>query len=124
MRGDPDDCQKPMVVSFIIPELGISFKAPFDGGQDETDFASLLALLEFVDLNRKLFGDKALQIFGNNVKVVRQVNDQRAFEDVFQPFITRAISYRNKYRFSLEWTPTKRNRALYPRVDTPPNPPQ
>ncbi len=101
-----------MVVSFEIPDLGITFKAPFEGHSDHTDLASLLALLEFVDLNRKLFGNKTLQIYGNNLRVVQQINEVAPLEEELEPLITKALMYRNKYRFSLEWTPADRNPAL------------
>ena len=43
---------KSAVVMFNIPEVGIQFKAPFSGvDQDHCDLASMLALLEFIDFH-------------------------------------------------------------------------
>ncbi|HDL01650.1 MAG TPA: hypothetical protein ENH23_05390 [candidate division Zixibacteria bacterium] len=65
------------VVLFSIPELGIKFKAPFDGVDDDhSDYASLLALLEFIDGNQKYFSNNTYQIYGNNVKIINQVNQR------------------------------------------------
>ncbi|HSG99744.1 MAG TPA: hypothetical protein VLB27_06825 [candidate division Zixibacteria bacterium] len=112
--------QKTRIVTFEIPELGIGFKAPFEGDNDQTDFASLLALLEFVDLNRKLFADKALQIFGANLHVVEQINAGVVEREECAAFVERALKYREKYRYSLEWTPSSTNPALR-RPDLPPS---
>ena len=103
--------QKKRIVTFEIPELGIGFKAPFEGNHDQTDFASLLALLEFVDLNRKLFKDKSLQIYSANLRVVKQVNAGEAEAEEYAAFLERALKYRKKYRYSLEWTPSSSNPA-------------
>jgi len=111
-RPSPETMQKSMVVAFDIPELGIAFKAPFEGEEDHTEFASLLALLEFVDLNRKLFGDRALQIYGANLRIVQQINDGAVFASDYAPLLERALEYRKKYRYTLEWTPAKRNPAI------------
>lgn len=110
-RADPDSTNKSKVVAFEIPDLGIGFKAPFEGGEDQTDYASLLALLEFVDLNRKLFGDKSLRILGGNLRVVEQVNAGQSDMADIQPLLDRTLEYREKYRFSLEWTPSESNPA-------------
>lgn len=111
-RSSPDPSQKSRVVAFEIPELGIGFKAPFEGDNDQTDFASLLALLEFVDLNRKLFENRALQIFGGNLRIVEALNCGSIEGDEYSGFLEKALNYQQKYRFSLEWTPSRRNPAV------------
>ena len=93
---------KSAVVMFTIPELGIKFKAPFDGvDHDHNDFASLLALLEFIDSNQKYFSNHTYQIFGNNPKIIAQVNMREQPPVKFTPLIQKALDYRKKYRFSL-----------------------
>ena len=111
-RPEADAAGKSKVVSFEIPTLGIGFKAPFEGDPEHTDFASLLALLEFVDLNRKLFSDKSLQIFGGNLRLVEDVNSGECSRREFAPFMEKALSYREKFGFSLDWTPSSSNPAL------------
>lgn len=104
----PEDNQlnKTAVVAFSIPEVGIKFKAPFDAvDTDHSDFASLLALLEFIDGNQKYFSNRSYRIVGHNLHVVKQVNQQEEFEERFQPLVEKALAYRSKYRFSLEWAP-------------------
>ena len=102
----PEDNQldKSAVVLFSIPELGIKFKAPFAGvDHDHNDFASLLALLEFIDGNQKYFSNHTYQIFGNNHKVINQINKCEQPPLKFTPLMAKAENYRKKYRFSLGW---------------------
>ena len=102
----PDGRQidKSAVVIFSIPELGIKFKAPFDGVDgDHNDFASLLALLEFIDSNQKYFTNRTYQIFGNNPKIIDQVNRREQPPLKFAPLMQKALNYRKKYRFSLDF---------------------
>jgi len=111
----PEDNQvhKSAVVTFHIPQLGIRFKAPFDGvNANHCDYASLLAVLEFIDSNQKYFKNHTFQIYGNNSSVVNQVNRRETTPDDFEPLLEKALDYREKYRFSLEWVPMKDNDAF------------
>ena len=108
----PDESQadKSAVVLFSIPELGIKFKAPFNGvNPDHTDFASLLALLEFIDSNQKFFSNNTYQIYGNNLKVINQVNEVEIPPLEFSNLLEKAKDYRDKYRFSIEWIAVDQN---------------
>lgn len=107
----PNDNQidKSVVVTFNIPELGIKFKAPFEAVDgDHGDLAALLALLEFIDSNQKYFSKNTYQIFGNNMRVVNAVNRRDHLPVEFTPLVARALSYRSKYRFSIEWVPVRK----------------
>ncbi|MDX9856359.1 MAG: hypothetical protein RBT76_01055 [candidate division Zixibacteria bacterium] len=109
---DPDDNIK-AVVTFSIPDVGIKFKAPFNGvNPDHCDFASLLALLEFIDSNQKYFKNHTYSIFGNNRRVIEQVNEKEQAPLSFAPLMAKARKYKRKYRFSLEWVPTSQNDAF------------
>jgi hypothetical protein len=100
------------VVTFNIPELGIRFKAPFAGvNTDHCDFASLLALLEFIDSNQKYFKNQGYQIFGNNRRVIDQVNERSLAPPTFAPLMAKARAYRDKYGFALRWVPSGENSA-------------
>ncbi len=109
---------KSAVVAFHIPEIGIRFKAPFDGADDDhSDFASLLALLEFIDSNQKYFSNHTYQIYGNNIKTVNQVNGRENPPAHFAPLMEKAKGFQKKYRFSLEWIPSDDNTAFDPLLD-------
>ena len=110
----PDDNQigKTAVVMFHIPDIGVKFKAPFDGvDPDHCDLASLLALLEFIDSNQKYFARHNYQIFGNNRRIIDQVNLREEPPVIFTPLLEKATSYRDKYGYSLDWVPSWGNRV-------------
>ncbi len=107
-----NELDKTAVVSFSIPEIGIRFKAPFKGiDNNHSDFASFLALLEFIDSNQKYFSNHTYQIYGNNLSVINQINKREELEDQFLPLFKQACSFKEKYKFSLEWIPSQDNLA-------------
>ena len=105
--------QKSAVVIFHIPELGLRFKAPFDGVDDDhNDFAALLALLEFIDSNQKYFKNNAYQIFGDNRKLINQLNQLEPLPSKFMGLFEKTRNYKQKYQISLSYIPHERNTAL------------
>ncbi len=98
-------------VSFVIPELGINFRGQYKGEHEECEYASLLALLEFIELNNHLFKDKRIEILGNNYSVVSQVNSIEEPSEDLEPFCSLAQSYKKKFPFVLDWIPTDENMA-------------
>ncbi|SYZ74283.1 conserved hypothetical protein [Candidatus Zixiibacteriota bacterium] len=100
-----------MLVCFSIPEAGISFKAPFAGEKLHTEYASLLTLLEFVELNFKMFRGKPLKIYGNSLDLVNQVNMKAVCAYEFTELLKKTLDYKEKYHFSLGWVPPNHNPA-------------
>jgi hypothetical protein len=108
-----NELRKSAVVTFFIPEIGIRFKAPFEGVDvDHSDFASLLSLLEFIDGNQKYFSIATYQIFGNNLHIVNMVNKRESAPLCFAELIEKAERFRSKYNFSLDWVPARDNSAF------------
>jgi ribonuclease HI len=104
---------KSSVVMFYIPDVGIRFKAPFAGvDQDHSDLASLLALLEFIDSNQKYLTNQVYQLYGDNLSVINQINGQSDIREEFGQLLQKAEKFRDKYRFSLEWIPSSENFAV------------
>jgi len=99
------------VVSFFIPELGISFRAQFKGNLYECQYASLLSLLEFIELNPQLFRNKQVEIYGDSYIVVNQVNLRLSCTANLKPYRDMALMYKKKFSFSLNWVPGKDNPA-------------
>ncbi len=107
-----NQANKTAVVSFSIPEIGIRFKAPFQAvDNNHSDFASLLALLEFIDSNQKYFSNHTYQIYGTNLSIVNQVNEKEMLDYKFSPLFEKTRDFREKYKFSVEWIPSKDNPA-------------
>jgi len=103
---------KSSVVMFYIPDLGIRFKAPFAGvDRDHSDLASLLALLEFIDSNQKYFSSNTFQMFGDNLRIINQINGRAQIRNEFSPLFEKAKKFREQYRFSVDWVPSDENSA-------------
>ena len=90
-------------VSFSIPDIGISFKAAFNGKQDECEYTGLLALLEFIDLNPQLFKNKNVEVFTDSFSVVHQVNMKISPNKNLEPYRNMALSYKKKIAYTLNW---------------------
>lgn len=99
------------VVSFSIPDLGIVFRARFTGNPVECEYASLLALLEFIEINPHLFQNRTVEIFGDSFEVVNQVNLQMICQKDLEPYRNMALVYKKKIPYSLNWIPEKENPA-------------
>jgi ribonuclease HI len=99
------------VVSFTIPDLGIVFRAQFKGNARECEYASLLALLEFIEINPHLFKNKTVEIFGDSFVVVNQVNLQMFCDKELEPYRNMALVYKQKIAYSLNWIPQNENPA-------------
>ncbi len=99
------------LVTFSIPDLGVRFKAPYAADNTVLDYAALLTLLEFIEINPQLFTNRALELYCNNYDLVNQVKDSRVEDIELAPFLRKALEYRSKLRFSLNWIPAPDNPA-------------
>lgn len=106
--GSKADAGK-MLVCFSIPDVGIAFKAPFIGEELHTEYASLLTLLEFIELNQKLFTGKDLMIYGDNPDVINQVNEKSKCQYEFSELLRKALEYKKKYNYKLGFIPSSNN---------------
>ncbi len=105
-----NELNKSAIVTFNIPDIGIQFKAPFAAvDPDHGDLAALLALLEFIDSNQKYFSKRTYQIYGNNLKIINGINRRQPIDEKFAHLLEKALAYRQKYHFSLEWIPARDN---------------
>ncbi|MCX6827247.1 MAG: hypothetical protein NTV06_08310 [candidate division Zixibacteria bacterium] len=101
-----------MLVCFSIPEAGIFFKAPFAGEELHTEYASLLTLLEFIEINQKLIKGQNLKIYGNNLDLINQVNMKSICRFEFTELLKKTCEYKERYEFSIGWVPKDRNPAI------------
>jgi len=106
--GSKTDASK-MLVCFSIPDVGIAFKAPFTGEELHTEYASLLTLLEFIELNQKLFTGKDLMIYGDNPDVINQVNEKSECQYEFTELLRKALEYKKKYNYKLGFVLSSNN---------------
>lgn len=109
------------VISFRIPDLNITFRAQFRGTPQECQYASLLALLEFVELNPHLFKNKSLEFYSDSQLVVNQINHEEVeLTSELEPYRDMALSYRRKFPYILNVVRRSHNPAQsrFPNADT------
>jgi hypothetical protein len=99
------------VLSFTVPDAGIIFRTRFAGSPSECEYAALLTLLEFVELNPQVFRDRTIEIYGDSFTVVNQINSKMYCTKDLQPFRNMALLFRNKFSYSLNWIPQRENPA-------------
>src|SRR3990172_5235276 len=99
------------LVSFAIPDIGIVFRAQFTGNGEECEYSSLLALLEFVELNPHLFKNKRIEIYGNDYGIIDQINHGSHPPRELEPYLNMAVGYKHKIPFTLKWIPDNENLA-------------
>ena len=105
------------LISFSIPDIGVNFKAPFAAADIALDYASLLTLLEFIEVNPQLFSNRALEVFCHNFELVEQVEKKIVTDARLIPFLQKALAYRAKLNYSLNWIPRPDNPALGHEID-------
>jgi hypothetical protein len=98
-------------VSFVIPELKITFRARYNGTAAECEYASLLALLEFVEINPKVFEGKVIEVFGDSFAVVHQVNEHLMCCKDLENFRSAALKMRERIPYTIEWISPAENPA-------------
>jgi len=113
LKGKNDEGQHVAILSFTIPDAGIMFRTKFTGAAEECEYASLLTLLEFVELNPQVFQDKCIEIYGDSFTVVNQINEKMFCSKALQPFRNMALLFKNKFSYSLNWIPTTENPAQF-----------
>jgi len=99
------------LLSFTVPDLGIVFRAQFSGNGIECEYASLLSLLEFVDINPQLFKNKAVEIYSDNFELVNQVNNKMFCNKQLEPYKNMALLFKKKIPFVLKHVPAGDNPA-------------
>lgn len=98
-------------VSFVIPELKITFRARCHGTAAACEYASLLALLEFIEINPTVFEGKALELFGDSFTVVNQLNHCLVCRKDLESFRNIALLLREHIPYTIDWIPQAENPA-------------
>ena len=98
-------------VTFVIPELKITFRARYRGTRGACEYAGLLALLEFVEINPKVFRNRSLEIFGDSFTVVNQVNNRMLCRKELESFRNMALILKQRIPFTLDWVTPEANPA-------------
>lgn len=104
---------QPMGLSgFAIPDIGILYRSRYAGSLYECQYAGFLALLKFIDENRKSFGDCQFEILTDSAIIVYQVAHKKFISTDLQKYYRAVMAYRGKIDFLLSWVPRSENPAI------------
>lgn len=112
VRENKSESEHNAIISFTIPDIGVVFRAAFRGGDKEVEYAALLALLEFIEVNPQLFKNRALEIYSDSFTLVNQVNRRMYCSKDLEPFRNMALMMMKKIPYSLNLIPKADNPAL------------
>ncbi len=119
-RFSTGDCNG--IISFAIPDYGVSFKTIWDADKTECQYLAFLALLRFIDLNRNTFQNEKIEALSDSSIVINQVKGIQYTEEDFKKYRNAAREYNDRSAYSLQWIPLYENRAFTGINDYPPNP--
>ena len=112
-RSDLKDKSKNdrVLISFIIPDLGVLFRTHYKGQLDECSYISLLKLLKFIESNPRVFEGQKVQVFSHDPQLVYQVNQKTPISERLEKLQGLAVLYKEKLGYSLNWIPLSENKA-------------
>jgi len=105
------------LVTFAIPDIGVRFKAPVSVEDKALEYAALLTLLEFIDINPQLFANRALELYCDDSELIKEVTGCRAGVQDTAPYLEKVLEYRSKMRFSINWVARSANPARRSEID-------
>jgi len=109
--GNGDKSFKEGIASFAIPDLGVYFKTRCLGSSFQCEYMSLLALLSFIEENLRRFNQHKIRIYSENPLIVHQVNQKTSCSPDLEPHRDKALNYKQKFSYSINWIPSHENRA-------------
>jgi hypothetical protein len=105
LQGMNDGQPKKNLVAFAIPDIGVKFKAPYPAENITLEYASLLTLLEFIEINPQLFTNRALELYSQSAELVDQIEKRKVNQSELAPLLQKALEYQARFNFSIRWSP-------------------
>jgi len=112
------------LTGFAIPDLGIVFRSRWTGTIHECQYAGLLALLKFINTNKKHLKEFDFQILSDSSLVIYQIAHKKFISPDLLPYYNAAIDYKRKVSYKVSWVPREENIAITGLIDTPPLEPE
>jgi len=108
------------ILSFAIPDLGIQYRAAHRATASECEYLAILALLNFVSNNPKIFTQQKLDIYTDAVLPVYQVNKKAPVPTSVERYCRIIHRFRATHQLALGWVPKEQNMAYTGVLDLPP----
>jgi hypothetical protein len=109
------------IISFVIPDFGLSFKTVWSGDALECQYLGILSLLRFIEVNIKNFSGETIEIYSDSSGVINCFKSYDYPESRYEKLNSSLIEYYQKIEFSLHWVPLIENKAFKGICNYPPN---
>jgi len=107
------------LAGFAIPDLGIIFRSRSYGSLNECQYAGLLAMLKFIEQNKKSFAGLEFELLSDSSLIIYQISHRKFISRELAPLYFSAIEYKKKIDFRVTWVPRNENIAITGLSDTP-----
>ncbi len=107
------------LAGFAIPDLGVVFRSGFKGTLFECQYAGLLALLRFIDANKKNFKGIRFEILSDSAVVVFQVTQKKFISGELLASFRAVADFQKKIPFKISWVPTEENVSIIGLTEMP-----
>lgn len=101
----------PGIISFCVPDLGFTYRAALRATPSEFPYRALLALIRFLESNRKVWHRQKLAILTDCAPIVYQVQGEMAVPDTVRSMLGTINIKQHQLGFTLDWVPAVENRA-------------
>lgn len=108
------------LAGFAIPDLGVVFRSRWKGTLYQCQYAGLLALLRFIEDNKKSFSDHEFEILSDSALVVNQIAHNLLLTKELAPYYNAALYYKKKVNYRVSWVPRDENMAITGLGNIPP----
>jgi hypothetical protein len=105
---------------FAIPDLGIVYRSRHTGSIYECQYQGLLALLKFIENNRKQLDGYEFEVLSDSALVIYQISHSKLITKELAPYYNTAINYKSKVNYRVSWVPRQENIAITGLDETPP----
>ncbi len=100
------------LAGYAIPDLGIVFRGRHEGTIHECQYAGLLGLLNFIDLNKKSFKGMEFEVFSDCALIIYQISHRRFISRDLALLYGAAMEFKKKVCYKVSWVPREENVAL------------
>lgn len=101
----------PGIISFCVPDLGFTYRAAVRATPTELPYKALMALIRFLESNRRVWHKQSLAIFTDCAPIVYQVQGEMSVPDGARSLLGTVRIKKQQLGFLLQWVAAAENRA-------------
>jgi hypothetical protein len=118
--GEQVDGKNAGLYGFAVPDLGVVFRSRHSGSIYECQYAGLLALLKFLESNRKELNEYRFEVLSDSPLIVYQISHRKIITAELTPYYNAAIDYKCRIDYRISWVPREENIAITGMNEIPP----